>query len=99
MLTRESAQEQLQKINNQSYADELFAEAKILSGPIREAASTLLGRDEQGEAAEDWYKVRARACAILDKATAKERRKLFQILLGDAATGTELAWNYFPRLT
>jgi hypothetical protein len=102
MLTREQAQEQLLKIHDADDVERLFAAAKKLSGPVREAAFTLLGLDAAGnrEARCDpgWAKARARAAAALDKASRKDRAKLLQTLLGEIAPGAELAWNCLPRL-
>src|SRR5713101_2150989 len=102
MLNPQQAQEQLQKLYRQELADQLWAEAKKLTGPTREAAGTLLGRSDQRETLayhQDWPKARARASACLEKASPKERAKLFEIMFGQVAAGAELAWNYLPRLT
>jgi hypothetical protein len=102
MLNREQAFAQLQKLNDRESADRLFAEAKKLSTPIREAAFTLLGKNATGETPgyydPDWRKARARACAALNEASAKDRGKLLRTFLGDAADGAELAWNFLPQL-
>jgi hypothetical protein len=103
MLTREQAQERLQRLTNRNYYDEMVSAARKLAGSLRETACTLLYRNTDGDAVNHWsaagQQARMRAIAALEKASAKEREHLLRMLFGELASAVELAWSYLPGLT
>jgi hypothetical protein len=103
MLTREQAQEQLNKLQSRDYAERFLAQAREAGGPVQDAVFAILGRNAGGEAlaryGEDWPKIRGRVRAFLEGGSARDRRKALQLLFGELADGVETTLSYLPTLT